>query len=179
MPCREIGNSLSCKDTWLNSTGASLLAQLKSGQGALIDQSHSFGVWTFDLEGPTVVIKNKLNANDKIVLIEDGFIYFGLRGALVASHESETYTSTARAKAVLDKARLSEKSVPKPKLKVSNQNDQNVVLVPVFNNFLKSKAGHIRPSGSHRGQRRCQASCAGHICGESGLVATIDDEHHG
>ena len=122
MPCRGVSKLLERKDADLTMLGRSLLTKLKSGQGDVLDQSHSFGVWTFEQEGPTVVLKNFKCSSEKIVLIEDGFIYLCSLGVLVASRESETYKSMFQGMANLDEARLRyEKLETKPKPKVRDQ----------------------------------------------------------
>ena len=98
---RTVFRSLECKDDAWN-VGESLITMIKSGKNASsVTESDVFGVWAYDIEGSNIVFTIKGYPDDKLVLVNDGFIYFASQRALVARGASETFMSAARARAIL------------------------------------------------------------------------------
>ena len=95
--------------------GDQLLSQLKTSGGKKINECYCSDVGNFRIEDSTGVLKINENENNKLVLIDDGFIYFCPNAALVGMHQTESYVSSARANDILEEARLSHY---RPKLKV-------------------------------------------------------------
>ena len=99
---RNVLRFLSCKDEQWN-IGESLMTRIKSGKNASsVTESDVFGVWAYDIEGSNIVFTIKGYPDDKLVLVNDGFIYFASQRALVARGASETFMSAARARAILE-----------------------------------------------------------------------------
>ena len=92
---------LSCRDD-KGISGASLITMIKSGDASSVTESDVFGVWAYDIEGSNIVFTIKGFPDDKLVLVNDGFIYFASQRALVARGASETFMSAARARAILE-----------------------------------------------------------------------------
>jgi hypothetical protein len=116
MPFREIRDDLSTRSMALRSysEGYLLLSKLRSGLGDTVNGISCFGVWSFVNDGNTIVITAKDKPAQKLVLTNDGFNLLCPVGSLVASHETETFTTTAQGQAVLDKVRASEASEGPP-----------------------------------------------------------------
>ena len=137
MPCRKIQYDLAITTSSPSPyyEGFTLLSQLRSGKGASVDGITCFGVWSFINDGPTIVFTSKDRPSDRLVLTNEGFIFFCPGGAVVAGHETETCTTAARAQAVLDKARACQEpptTLPRQKNKVMcplQTNRDNVALV--------------------------------------------------
>ena len=118
MPCREVGYDLSTKNSSLLAEGPNLLSQLKSSKGATAHQISFCGNWSFEKVESTVEFTIKGRSTEKLVLMDDGFIYFCATGALVGRRDSEAVTSIAIAIDVLGKKRVSNSAVPRPSPKV-------------------------------------------------------------
>ena len=97
---RTVFRFLECNDD-KGISGEPLITRIKSGNASSVTESDVFGVWAYDIEGSNIVFTIKGFPDDKLVLVNDGFIYFASQRALVARGASETFMSAARARAIL------------------------------------------------------------------------------
>ena len=146
---RTVFRFLECKDHAWN-VGASLITMIKSGGNASsVTESDVFGVWAYDIEGSNIVFTIKGWPDDKLVLVNDGFIYFASQRALVARGASETFMSAARARAILqdlDKQALTHVQKVKVKMPrlIGSCSAYRYLRVRIF--AAADFAEHVRPS---------------------------------
>ena len=146
---RTVFRSLECKDDAWN-VGESLITRIKSGKNASsVTESDVFGVWAYDIEASNIVFTVKGYPDDKLVLVNDGFIYFASQRALVARGASETFMSAARARAILqdlDKQALTHVQKVKVKMPrlIGSCSAYRYLRVRIF--AAADFAEHVRPS---------------------------------
>jgi hypothetical protein len=103
--CLQIGRNLNPTPGYVPYQSASLLSALQAGQGTKINSSTQINglEWTTAREGPIIAFRNKSHTSDRLYLTLDGFIYSTeLNGAAIITMCSETYTTTEKAKQLLD-----------------------------------------------------------------------------
>ena len=145
---RIVFRCLSCIDN-SGTSGESLITMIKSGNASSVTESDVFGVWAYDIEGSNIVFTIKGFPDDKLVLVNDGFIYFASQRALVARGASETFMSAARARAILedlDKQALTHMHKVKVKLLrlIDSCSTNQYLCVRIF--AAADFADHVRPS---------------------------------
>ena len=121
---KSVGADLTWKFERLSQTGLQLLEKLKAKQGLETTPEYSMGAWRVHTEYSFTALSSSLNPNERIILTIDGFIYFGLKGALVLDRLSENYTCTARGNQLLARAISDSRSLQSKRnldsLKVGN-----------------------------------------------------------
>ena len=144
---RSVDRFLECKNC--TDIRNALMPMMNSGNASSVTESDVFGVWAYDIEASNIVFTTKGYPDDKLVLVNDGLIYFASQRALVARGASETFMSAARARAILedlDKQALTHMQKVKVKMLclVDSYSAYWSLCVRIF--AAADFAEHIRPS---------------------------------
>ncbi len=116
---KTIDTNLIWKYDTLSPAGLQLLQRLKAKRGLKEPPMGLMGVWSTVKESSLTAFSSSSNPNNKIIPTMYGFVYFGTKGSLIIDQFSERYTSTVRAKELLDSA-IAQSSSLRIKRQVEN-----------------------------------------------------------